>query len=206
MLKKFKESDYLLDVGCGVGTLTFYLKKYVKFAVGIDISSRAIEICNYAKKNSSLSGILFKQGILKRGKSNFDFILCSEVIEHIEDDREFLQILLSNLKEGGVLFLTTPSKENFLFKLGFYKKFDEEVGHYRRYRQDELVSLLENSGFVVDLVRSVEGPLRNILFTTKLGHLIRFIRGPLIFVFHFFDHISGILFGFSDIQIIATKK
>lgn len=206
ILESLKKSTCLLDIGCGVGTLTFYLARYVRFAVGVDISSRAIEICKHAQNEFYLQNTVFKQGVLKKGKDLFDFILCSEVIEHVEDDNKFLYTLRSNLKNNGILFLTTPSKENLLYKLGFYKGFDKEVGHFRRYKKAKLVSQLKESGFDIILCKSVEGPLRNILFTTRLGYLIKFIRGPLVSIFHFFDHISGLVFGFSDIQIVAVKK
>lgn len=195
----------VLDVGCGVGTLILYLSNWAKMAVGIDVSDRAIKIANEAKNGIGIKNTKFVHGLLKGPIGQFDLIMCTEVIEHVEDDQKFASILYSNLAQGGILVLTTPSNQSWLYKKGFYKEFDEEVGHIRRYNQESLEKVLESAGFKILFIRSVEGPLRNILFTTKLGFLIKFIKGPLIPVFHFFDMISVKLLGACDIQVIAKK-
>ncbi len=196
----------ILDVGCGVGALSFYFAgQGAKAVVGVDVSSRAIQIAQTAQGKLLFPNVVFKHGELVNNMYAFNMLFCSEVIEHVADDSAFLHTLHSNIKPGGTLVLTTPSKENVLYKLGFYKKFDKEVGHERRYTKAGLAKLITSHGFVIQVIREVEGPLRNILFTTKLGFLIRFIRGPLVPLFHFFDTLSAKIFGASDIQVIARK-
>jgi SAM-dependent methyltransferase len=196
----------VLDVGCGVGTLALYLAKKGALVLGVDVSPRAIEIANYAKQANQLKQVVFKAGELQLGKPYFDLVICSEVIEHIADDQSFLRIINSNLKANGILYLSTPTSNNFLYKLGFYQKFDREVGHLRRYTIQSLTELLTDSGFKIIKLRQIEGPLRNILFTTRLGFMIKFIKGPLINWFHLVDYWSGCLFGFSNIMLLATKE
>ncbi len=198
-------SKKVLDVGCGVGTVALYLSSLGANVKGVDISSRAIKIANAAKKELKLKTIEFSKGEITKGNKKFDFVISFEVIEHVPDEKEFLKRIRSNLKKSGLLVLSTPSKENLLYKMGFYKNFDKEVGHLRRYTQTSLKNVLMSNGFEVINFRNVEGPLRNILFTTKLGFLIRFIKGPLVPIFHFFDNLSGLLFGYSDMQVIAKK-
>jgi ubiquinone biosynthesis O-methyltransferase len=194
-----------LDVGCGVGTIALYLSEMGATVTGVDISKRAIEIAEFARMSQNRAKTTFIHGEVKRGKSEFDVVTSFEVIEHIKDEADFLAKIHSNLKKGGLLILSTPSNENLLYSVGFYKNFDQEVGHLRRYTQVSLTKLLEKNSFKITKMRQVEGPLRNILFTTKLGFLVRFIRGPLVPIFHFFDHLSGLVFGFSDIQVAAQK-
>ncbi len=211
ILQLLQQADALtgatvLDLGCGVGAVSFFMAQHgAKAVIGLDVSSRAIGIAQAAQQQVQQPNLIFKCGELVTKMHGFDTIFCSEVIEHVKDDAHFLDVIHSNLKVGGTLILTTPSKENVLFKLGFYRSFDSEVGHYRRYTKESLQQLLKAHGFDVKSIRAVEGPLRNILYTTKLGFLIRFIRGPLVPVFHFFDSISAQLFGASDIQVIAKK-
>ena len=196
----------VLDVGCGVGTMAFYFASLGMSVRGIDVSKRAIDICTQAKKQLKSKNSSFEKKLLDVGSNQFDMVLTSEVIEHIEDEEKFLKRISSHLKKDGVLFLTTPLKENVLYKLGFYKKFDAEVGHLRRYTVSSITHLLQANGFTVLDYSVVEGPLRNILFTTKLGFLIKFIKGPLIPVFHFLDWISIQFFGASDILVLAEKS
>lgn len=199
-------SKKILDVGCGVGTLSLYVASQGAEVVGIDISPRAIDIAQQAQQTLAFKEVTFMVKELTKGKADQDLVICSEVIEHIPDDKKFLQLIHSHLKKKGRLYLSTPSQENLLYKIGFYKKFDAEVGHLRRYTVQSLQHVIESQGFTILQLREVEGPLRNLLFTTKLGFLIKFIRGPLVPVFHWFDQISATIAGASDLQVIAEKK
>lgn len=194
-----------LDVGCGVGAISLYLASQGAIVKGIDVSTRAIEIATEAQQAIGYSNVLFEMGELKKGPAQYDLVTCFEVIEHIPEEAPFLANIHSQLKPGAILALSTPSLENMLYRSGFYRQFDEEVGHLRRYTTESITQLLQANGFEVISVRQVEGPLRNLLFTTKLGALIRFIRGPLIPLFHLCDRLSGVLFGYSDIQVLAKK-
>ncbi len=65
------------------------------------------------------------------------------VLEHIEDDAGALRATCAHLREGGSLFLWVPAFESL------YSPFDRRLGHYRRYRRPQLVSLVEDCGFEV---------------------------------------------------------
>lgn len=204
-LQKRLRSGKLLDVGCGVGALSLYFASLGAKVTGIDISPRAISLAVQAAQAIGLKNVTFTVGQLKPGQGSFDMAFCSEVIEHIADDTLFLKHLRSQVKPGGYLFLSTPSTETWLYKRGYYRQFDKEVGHLRRYTEQTLRAKLEKAGWEVVKMRSVEGPLRNILFTSKLGWLIKFIKGPLVSVFHLFDRVSSWLFGSADIQVLARR-
>jgi len=195
----------ILDVGCGVGALALYLAKQGGRVIGIDISPQAIKIANYARQANHLRSVIFKSGELRAGSGDFDQVICTEVIEHIQDDAKFLQLIKSQLKTGGILLLTTPSQENWLYRWGFYRQFDQRVGHLRRYTVKSLTQLLARHGFKIIKVKPVEGPPRNILFTTRLGGLIKFMKGPLVPIFHWLDQLAAQIWGASDIMILASK-
>jgi SAM-dependent methyltransferase len=59
-------------------------------------------------------------------------ILLCDIIEHIEEPQAFLKSALHHLKPGGVLFVNVPAL-SFL-----YSRFDETVGHLRRYTKSSL--------------------------------------------------------------------
>lgn len=60
-------------------------------------------------------------------EGSFDTILYIDVLEHIEDDHGELERAAARLSEGGHLIVLSPAY-SFLFS-----KFDEAVGHFRRY-------------------------------------------------------------------------
>ena len=200
-LKRFS----VLDVGCGVGTLALYVAQICKSVVGIDVSERAIAIAKQAKQLTNSNNLTFKQTLLKQFTTKFDLIICTEVIEHVPEPEKFIKLLVTNLQPSGWLLLTTPNRDNWLTRIGYYRKFDQEVGHLRRYSVSEITQLLEQHDLKVRHQKSVEGPLRSLLFTSKLGILIKVIKGPLIPLFHRLDEIIGNIFGTSDIVILAQK-
>lgn len=202
----YSSQTHILDVGCGVGSLSFYLASKGMTVHGIDISSRAISLCNEVKKRIGLPTVSFKRSVLDAQIEKNDVVICSEIIEHIDDDAQFVSLLAGKLKKNGYLFLSTPSKANIFFPLGIFARFDAEVGHVRRYTAESLEQVLTRHGFKIEALYPIEGILRNILFTSKLGFLIKFIRGPLVPLFHAVDSLFIKAFGPCNYFVVARKK
>jgi SAM-dependent methyltransferase len=74
------------------------------------------------------------------------------VLEHIEDDRGALRAIHERLAPGGHLVLWVPA-----FEL-LYSRFDDLLGHHRRYRLHPLVDMVTACGF-----RAVDARYVNIL-------------------------------------------
>lgn len=196
----------VLDVGCGVGSLSLYLAAQGADVTGIDVSKRAIRIATQAAQHNNFKNLQFKHQQLKDVTGTFDLIICTEVIEHIPNDSEFAKQLYSKLKPDGYLFLTTPLQSAPLHRLGLLKQWDKEVGHIRRYTPQSITEPLQENGFTVQSTELIEGILRNWLFTIGWGFLLKFVKGPLVTLFHFKDEILGKFFGFSNIQVLAHKS
>lgn len=194
----------VLDVGCGVAPLSLYLANKGADVTDIDISTRAIKIAKQAAKDLRIK-LTLKAEQLKTGKQQYNFIICSEVLEHIKAEDEFLKKLKSNLKKDGLVFLSVPSSENILYQLGRLKKFDQQVGHLRRYSAESIQKKLKQHGFKILQIQKTESPLRNLLFTSRLGFIIKFIRGPFIKIFHFVDELLIKIFGYCDIILVVKK-
>lgn len=211
-LFKTGEPSNVLDVGCGVGSIALYIAKEFPDSKieGIDISSSAIRICNNAKKSSSILNAKFTQSSVERISRNhhkYDLVVCTEVIEHITDDRKFVRDLSRLLVKDGILLLSTPSRNAPLYKMGLLKNFDKEVGHLRRYTKDELIFLLQDNGFIVTEIVGIEGIFRNALFTLPLvGNIIRLIKGPFVPLFHTIDEYIVRIFGESNFIVLAKNE
>ncbi|MEK7095293.1 MAG: class I SAM-dependent methyltransferase [Patescibacteria group bacterium] len=205
------KKNKLLDYGCGVGTLTYYFSRIFKESTGVDVSEKAISIAKESvsdvdQSKSTIKFLTVKNFKIKANKNKYDLIICSEVIEHVSNDRELIKKIFMYLKKGGMLFLSTPSSQAPLFRMGLLKKFDARVGHLRRYSQINLVNLIESEKFQIKKIIKTEGLLRNSLYTMKpLGFIVRFIKGPLIKIITVVDDYLAYVFGESDIQIIAQK-
>jgi len=205
----YKSNMRVLDVGCGVGTLDFYLASNGAKVDAIDISKTAIRIANKTKKILGLEDqIKFYVGdFIKRDLNNtYDLVLVLEVLEHIQDPNSVLVKLHELLKPNGLIYLSVPSKGAPLYKLGLLKKFDKNVGHLRRYSADEISVIIKGLGFRILSQWNEEGILRNLLFTNSfLGRMVKFIRGMMSNLFFLVDRMTIPFFGSSQILLIAQK-
>ena len=199
----------IIDIGCGAGTLCFYVASKGMQVLGIDISSRAIDACQESSKRLGLDG-LSKFEVIDFPKESmsgkFDLVILTEVIEHFRSDRLALEKVFKMLNRGGVVIITTPSLNAPLYRLGYAKGFDKRVGHLRRYTIDSLSKECEDSGFEVVETKKIEGILRNFLFINHYaGKLIRFIKFFISDIVTLIDNISVPIFGESNIVVVLKK-
>lgn len=103
------------------------------------------------------------------------------------------------------MVLSTPTDKNIFVTSRYYRNFDKKVGHIRRYSKEDLATLINRNGFVIEHLKSIESPLRNLLFISKLGYLIKFIKGPLVVIFHQLDEFLVKILGASNLIILARK-
>lgn len=204
-----KGKSDILDMGCGVGTVAFYLASKGKNVTGIEISKNAL---NVARENAKLFGFDERIDFLLSDFPNtipsreFDLIICSEVLEHLENDKMAVKKIYGLIKKEGVVIISTPSKNAPLYKLGLLEKFDKKVGHLRRYTLEELRTLFEETGFKILCTNKTEGIIRNFLFTNPLaGKFVRFIKWRISDLVTFIDNLTIPLFGESQIYLVVSK-
>lgn len=212
ILKKLlKRRKSILDIGCGVGTIDFYLASKGKNVTGIDISQIAIDLANASSKQLKLDHKLHFRRLdfpTNDIKGKFDIVLLSEVLEHLIDDIDVLKNVGKLLdRKNGLVVISTPSRNAPLYKLGVLKGFDDRVGHLRRYSEEELSLKLNKTGYEIVSLYKTEGALRNFLFTNKFGgFLIKFLKGFLSDLVAILDGFLVPLFGESQIYVVARKR
>lgn len=137
--KNLKEKNPLIaDVGCGTGEMICSIKEIGFFPLGFDENQTAIDYC----KEKEL--LVYKENFFeKKQEIIFDVVFLLDVLEHIENDKDAINILFSRLKPSGFLFLNVPA---FQF---LYSNHDRVMGHYRRYIVKETRKLLERAGFEI---------------------------------------------------------
>ena len=72
---------------------------------------------------------------------SYDTVVLLNVLEHIADDHRALGDIYERSAPGGKIVLWVPAFE------ALYGKFDQRIGHYRRYRRNQLLALTHNVGF-----------------------------------------------------------
>ncbi|GHT44366.1 hypothetical protein AGMMS49965_19860 [Bacteroidia bacterium] len=111
VIKPPKDAD-IMEVGCGLGYTTYALRKagYAN-AIGIDIAPDAIE--NAIKEFGDFYVCADVYTWEDKNAKLYDVIFMTDVIEHIEHPEESIKKLISLLKVGGTLIMTTPNKSFF---------------------------------------------------------------------------------------------
>lgn len=135
--------DDVLDVGCGQGSLLatlMPLRPQARYA-GVDFSEGALEVARSRAPHVAFSRLDLAAGPLDR---RFDLVLCTDVIEHIEDDAAALANLAA--MTGRYLLVSTLQ--------GRMRPYERAVGHFRNYAYGELQARIEATGLRV--VRTVQ--------------------------------------------------
>jgi SAM-dependent methyltransferase len=124
-----------LDIGCGEGSLLAgicALRPEVAVS-GMDISDSALRLARRRLPDGEFWNLdITKQHLGRR----FDLILCSEVLEHLDDDVAALQNI-ARMTTGHVIISSVQ---------GHMRQFEKQIGHVRNYRPGELVQKVERVG------------------------------------------------------------
>jgi ubiquinone/menaquinone biosynthesis C-methylase UbiE len=160
--------DRILDCGCGRG---FYLLFIGRLEPACTLYGADMDPAVLAQARQHLPSTvhLFQSDALHLPFPDgfFDKVICSEVLEHLPDDRAGLRELRRVLKPAGVLAITVPN-HGYPFWWDPVNKTREALGvgpvrkgfwagiwanHVRLYRQEELVARVQEAGFAVEDVR-----------------------------------------------------
>lgn len=142
-LKKIGKINYAVDIGCGD---IFFLDQFCKknpvtkpIAVDTAFNDELISQLEF-KKDDILFYDDIKKVDLNGDKANIIFLM--DVLEHIENDANFLkEISSSDFVGPDTIFMITVPAHNKLFS-----SHDKFVGHYRRYIQKTLQKTISLSG------------------------------------------------------------
>lgn len=101
----------ILEVGAGLGYLTYAIAQDGYNIKGLDISEDAVK-----KATAYFGDYYISQDIYDFANGNFcrfDVIILTEVIEHIPDPNKFCETLLGLLNVNGKLIISTPNKSAY---------------------------------------------------------------------------------------------
>jgi len=135
----------ILDVGCGWGNFLQVVKNNNLPYFGIDLSSRAIEICQEKKLNCQKMDLI---QFSKISNQKYSIITLFQVIEHLKKPFDYLKAAKKLLKKNGVILITTPNNQSpFRYLLGSNWPVYQTPSHYFFYSKKSFERLLILSGF-----------------------------------------------------------
>jgi len=144
-----------LEIGAGTGDFTqIFLEKGI-FGTCYDLGEENRQIL---KKNliSYKETVQIVDSLAEIENKKFGSLFAFEVLEHIEDDTEALQLWTNYLSDGGLLLLSVPAH------MRKYSDEDKRVGHIRRYEKNSLHNMVSSAGFENIKITNYGYPLGNL--------------------------------------------
>lgn len=82
--------------------------------------------------------------------ADFDYVICSHTIEHVEDGLALVARLCAKVRPGGRLYLEWPSVESQTFPLrGFGLNFFEDGTHKQTFALEDVATVVQRNGLVI---------------------------------------------------------
>jgi SAM-dependent methyltransferase len=132
MAEMVKDAKSILDIGCGPGWIIDYLPQRTRY-MGVDISSvaRNMVLDRGGEVAASLDDV----------KGGWQVVILAEIIEHIEEDVNFMIKAADYLEPNGCLLVSVPRH-----------KIMTDPAHVRDYTAEELDKKL---GWIGEIVESL---------------------------------------------------
>jgi SAM-dependent methyltransferase len=152
----------LLDVGCGMRPYESLFRQYHVRTVGLDVT-----------KDGSVADVVADAKRLPFDQDAFELVLCSEVIEHLDDYDGVIEEIARVLQPGGILIITWP----FIYSL------HDIPADYNRFTEFGMERNLKRHGLeIVKLRRRGDslGVLHTIVGQYGCGLMEALVRIPLV--------------------------
>ena len=140
----------VLEIGAGIGNLSRLLIARRKRYVATDLDREHLERLRSRLmgrpnlETAQLDATRPEDHLPFRGQ--MDTVICLNVVEHIEDDLGALRNIHGVLQEGGRAVILVPEGQSL------FSSLDEELGHRRRYSEEQLREQMTAAGFDVEAV------------------------------------------------------
>ena len=161
----------ILDVGAGTGL-------FVKCALDYGVSAQGIEPSTYLADYAISQGLpVVNASTPDYAPHTFDAIYMTDVLEHIADPLPLLKEYNKTLKDGGVIFMTTPDVSSFLARIMGKRWWHYRLAHVGYYNKNTLNSIMLRAGFSFKRYLPVRWYFAAEYAFERLGQYLPFLRG-----------------------------
>lgn len=200
-----QKPNNILDAGCGFGQYTYFMSKQSPRSAidAVDLNPEHISrLTSFVNKMKLPISVYLQDLTLLDMKGKFQFVLCVDVMEHIENDRDVFKNFYNCLTTGGKLLISTPSDQggsdthDHDHEEGAHGFVDE---HARDgYSKEDISEKLTSAGFSVEEIKYTYGTAGNISWRLAIKYPILLLNFSMIFVillpFYYLITIFPILF------------
>lgn len=148
ILDRVKPGERVLDVGCGASAYLLWMAEQGAQVTAIDNRREPLELARAIMNHSNLRFEL-RDAVRETPRERYDLVICSHVIEHIDDPTRLLSALRAWAPR---LIVAVPPEDNrwqkVMFRdLGLPWKDDED--HRREYTPELLRAQVEGAGWQI---------------------------------------------------------
>ena len=141
----------VLEVGCGIGTMSRKLTAVADIVVGIEPNVACIERVEAAVRHEPKFTLrpchLEECDPVELASHRFDTVYCVNVLEHLEHDVAALSVFRDVIVPGGNVLVFVPAV------MAAYGPLDAELGHHRRYSKRTLSDAFAAAGLEMLMLR-----------------------------------------------------
>ena len=141
-------NKYILDVGCGTGSLLDAVNNISKYQVGIEPCQPYLD----SIIDKGYMGYRSIDDCVKQQRLNsFDLAFSIQVIEHVLNPKLFLEEILALLKPGADFIVSTPNRDDILMSLlpEDFPSFFYRTPHRWYFNSESLEFCARSAGFEV---------------------------------------------------------
>jgi ubiquinone/menaquinone biosynthesis C-methylase UbiE len=141
----------LLEVGCGHGNMLLEARRRGYDIHGLEFSADAAQTAN-----RKLGSEIVRVGMIGETpmpERSIDVCILVDVLEHVRDPKDFLTHVRRIVKDGGSVFIATPSVDSWSARVLGRHWMEYKREHLFYFSRDSIRSLLQTIGFT-DIVIS----------------------------------------------------
>jgi hypothetical protein len=140
LIDEYAVGSSLLDIGCGNGLYPLAAQRFFLRILQIDVVNRRFE------RAQTLPFLLLEASLIDTIKETFSTVLVFDIIEHLDDDANFLDRVRS-ICSGVVIGSVPGDNDSQLQAIGLTFVHHTDKTHRRAYSEVTLRKLLSSSGF-----------------------------------------------------------
>jgi SAM-dependent methyltransferase len=144
----------VLEVGAGTGTFSSFLLNEAPDSELTLLEPAANLYPTLEQRFGGNTRVTLIPGTLGEWANSLsvDSVVLVNVLEHVENDKDYLEMIYRILNPRGNLLLFVPAVPHL------YGSLDEAFGHFRRYTKNDLRRKLQGVGFRLERLRYVNLP------------------------------------------------
>jgi len=151
---RISSDDIVADVGCGDGDAVMFCAKRGAHVIAVDIDPDAIARLEPRLANSGFvnyAAYVSDSNPLPIDDATATVVICSEVLEHVEDPEKVLSEIFRIGRPGARYLLTVPDPlQEIMQKHVAPESYFQSPNHIRIIERQQFVDMVQNAGLLVE--------------------------------------------------------